>query len=44
VYQVSELTVALPSASALAVGLVAGIVPALRAQGIGIAEGLRRIA
>ncbi|MBU1229618.1 MAG: ABC transporter permease [Proteobacteria bacterium] len=43
VFQVSALTVGLQGASALVVGLVAGIVPALRAQSIGIAEALRRI-
>ncbi len=44
VFQVSTLTVAMQGAAGLAVGLVAGIVPALRAQSVGIAEALRRIA
>jgi putative ABC transport system permease protein len=44
IFQVSTLTVTLQGASALVVGLVAGIVPAWRAQRIGIAEALRRIA
>ena len=44
VFLVSPLTVALQGAAALTVGLVAGIVPAIRAQRIGIAEALRRIA
>ncbi len=43
VFQVSRTTVVLQGLSALAVGLVAGIVPALRARGVGIAEALRRI-
>lgn len=43
VFQVSSLTVLLQGLCALVVGLVAGIVPALRARGIGIAEGLRRV-
>lgn len=43
VFQVSSTTVVLQGLSALAVGLVAGIVPALRARGVGIAEALRRI-
>jgi len=43
VFQVSRTTVVLQGLSALAVGLVAVIVPALRAGGVGIAEALRRI-
>lgn len=43
VFQVSRTTVLLQGLSALAVGLVAGIVPALRARSVGIAEALRRI-
>lgn len=43
IFLVSRTTVALQLLSALAVGLVAGVVPALRARGIGIAEGLRRV-
>lgn len=43
VFQVSRTTIVLQGLSALAVGLVAGIVPALRARGVGIAEALRRI-
>lgn len=43
VFQVSGATVLLQVLSAFAVGLVAGIVPALRARSIGIAEALRRL-
>jgi putative ABC transport system permease protein len=44
VFQVSSLTVSLQGLAALVVGLVAGVVPAWRAQSVGIAEALRRIA
>ncbi len=43
VFQVSRTTVLLQGLSALTVGLVAGIVPALRARSVGIAEALRRV-
>ncbi|UTY58640.1 ABC transporter permease [Massilia sp. erpn] len=43
VFQVSPLTVALQLLSAMAVGLVAGIAPTLRATRVNIVEGLRSI-
>lgn len=43
VFQVSGATVLLQVFSALAVGFVAGVVPALRARSVGIAEALRRL-
>ncbi len=43
VFQVSPLTVALQLLSAMAVGLVAGIAPAVRATRVNIVDGLRSI-